>query len=153
MAIDAISKGTPVFSIEVKRIKETELTTLGELYVQGEKIGYTLELAWKDNQAEVSRILPGEYYAFFRTKSRIELIDVPGRSHIQIHSGNSRKDTKGCILPGKFVSEETVDGENGEKVKAHVVRNSKETLNKIIDRHKKDQGIIKVIVRDCFKRN
>ena len=151
LAINAIRKGAPVFSIEVKRIQENELTTLGELYVQDEKMGYTLELAWKDNQTSKSRIKPGEYYAFFRTESRIELIDVPGRSHIQIHKGNRRKDTEGCILPGKSFFMETVDGEKDERIHTHIVEHSKETLDKIIARYHKDGGIIKVIVSDHFK--
>ena len=30
----------------------------------------------------------------------IRLDDVPGRSDIEVHGGNTAKDTKGCILPG-----------------------------------------------------
>lgn len=33
-----------------------------------------------------------------------ELQDVPGRSQIQIHIGNSYKDTEGCILIGNYFS-------------------------------------------------
>lgn len=31
------------------------------------------------------------------------LIDVPGRSGIRIHRGNTVDDTKGCILPGRYI--------------------------------------------------
>lgn len=46
---------------------------------------------------------------------------------------------------------ETVDGEKNERIDTHVVKESKDTLDKIIARYHKDGGIIKVIVSDHFK--
>lgn len=38
------------------------------------------------------------------------LVDVPGRSDIEIHPGNSSKDTKGCQCPGSTRSTDFVGG-------------------------------------------
>ena len=36
--------------IKVVRKEETEQATMGEIYVDGEKIGYSLEQPWKKNR-------------------------------------------------------------------------------------------------------
>lgn len=54
--------------------------------------------------------IPDGSYTFVMCKSpkfgRVlpRLVDVPGRSGILIHSGNTVKDTLGCILVGKYAS-------------------------------------------------
>jgi len=57
-----------------------------------------------DNLPEISSIPAGRYPAFVRTDSskgwRIELRDVPNRSKVQLHIGNTAADTRGCLLPG-----------------------------------------------------
>lgn len=35
-------------------------------------------------------------------RGMIELVDVPGFSDILIHAGNTARDTRGCLLPGRF---------------------------------------------------
>ncbi|MTI60231.1 MAG: peptidoglycan-binding protein [Firmicutes bacterium] len=54
------------FEIVITRNEETEKTTVGQINVEGEDIGYTLERAWKNNQNNESRIPAGEYEAFIR---------------------------------------------------------------------------------------
>ena len=95
-------------TIRVVRKEETDQATTGQLYVDGEKIGDTLEQTWKNNKEGESCIPPGEYIAYIRDKSTsrwdynpIQLIDVHNRSYIQIHIGNYPEHTEGCILPGK----------------------------------------------------
>jgi hypothetical protein len=76
----------------------------GSLSVNGDRICYTLELGWRENKQGVSSIPAGTYGALLRYDHsdhwRMELTNVPGRSHIQIHIGNTPSDTQGCILVG-----------------------------------------------------
>ncbi|WP_018249855.1 DUF5675 family protein [Orenia marismortui] len=94
--------------IRVIRKEETGEATLGEIYVDGEKIGHTLEPPWRQNKANESCIPPGEYNAFIRKRGSsrwnydvIQLEEVFNRSAVQIHIGNYPKNTRGCILVGK----------------------------------------------------
>lgn len=64
-----------------------------------------LEEAWRDNQPRISCIPAGTYPCrwvdspkFGRT---VEIVGVPGRSHILLHAGNDEDDTLGCVLPGE----------------------------------------------------
>ncbi|SNY19466.1 hypothetical protein SAMN06265827_105127 [Orenia metallireducens] len=95
--------------IRVIRKKETADSTQGELYLDSEQIGYTLEPAWNRNK-KGSCIPPGEYLAYIRDHEHsgsrwnynpIQLINVFNRNYIQIHIGNYPEDTRGCILIGK----------------------------------------------------
>jgi hypothetical protein len=60
---------------------------------------------WLDNEAWVSCIPPG-YYVCRRVDSphfgdTFEITEVPGRSHILFHRGNTHHNTNGCILIGE----------------------------------------------------
>jgi hypothetical protein len=69
-----------------------------------------MEPPWRDNKRNISCIPPGEYDFVYMPKSYsgkyrdcYHVKDVPGRSEILIHSGNTADQTKGCILPGKKI--------------------------------------------------
>lgn len=68
----------------------------------GEKI-FTLEpFAFKNNYPCIPA---GDYTVVMRFSAKFQqlmptLLDVPGRRGILIHTGNTYKDTKGCILVG-----------------------------------------------------
>ncbi|TDX52130.1 DUF5675 family protein [Orenia marismortui] len=101
--------------IRVIRKEESEESILGEIYVDGEKVGYTLERTWKNNLPNESCIPPGEYKAFIKKKETsrwsydvIQLEDVFKRTAIQIHVGNYPDDTQGCILVGKGKGKDAV---------------------------------------------
>lgn len=99
----------PIFKIGIHRKVKDEKCTQGYLSVNGEIIGYCLELPDKDNAKNVSSIPRGVYSAFIRTDGkrgwRLELINVPNnRTNIQIHAGNRPKEIQGCILVGETVS-------------------------------------------------
>ncbi|MCG8513979.1 MAG: DUF5675 family protein [Halanaerobiales bacterium] len=104
-----------IVEIKVVRTTETTISTVGDLYLNLENIGHTLELPNKDNREFISRIPAGEYEAFIRREEEskwsydvIQLKDVPGRTNIQIHIGNIPRHTEGCILPGKTKSTDRV---------------------------------------------
>lgn len=72
----------------------------------------TLELPWRNNIADRSRIVPGTYRWFRRHAHEtrhgydvFQLRNVPGRTDVQIHIGNFPKNTDGCILIGSVVAE------------------------------------------------
>ena len=96
-------------------------STIGELFLNGERICDTLENPWQDNQRNVSCIPEGIYPVRLRlpresgTRDYIHLLvkDVKDRDWILFHRGNTAKDTSGCILVGlgtqqDFVSNSTL---------------------------------------------
>jgi hypothetical protein len=87
------------------RNKSGQMVTFGKLYLTGKYLCETLELPWKDNQRKISCIPTGEYRLLKRHSPKFghhyHLQEVPGRSLILIHTGNTAKDIEGCILVGK----------------------------------------------------
>tara|TARA_R100001594_G_scaffold31677_2_gene59082 strand:- start:12163 stop:12654 length:492 start_codon:yes stop_codon:yes gene_type:complete len=87
----------------------TDESTIGELFLNGERFCDTLELPYRDNQTSISCIPIGQYKVRLRlpresaTRYYIHLLvqDVKDRSHILFHRGNTAKDTRGCILVGQ----------------------------------------------------
>ena len=83
-------------------------STIGELFINGERICDTLENPWRDNQRNISCIPEGEYPVRLRlpresaTRDYMHLLvkDVKDRDYILFHIGNTAKDTSGCILVG-----------------------------------------------------
>lgn len=87
---------------------------LGKLYVVQEfpsfgpppekALGSTLELPWRNNLNQISRIPAGAYRAKARTDGdlgwRVELEPEHGRDFVQIHIGNFPRNSIGCILLG-----------------------------------------------------
>jgi len=86
----------------------TDVSTIGNLYLDGEWLCDTLELPYIDNQRSISCIPIGQYKVRMRypresaTRDYLHLLvkDVKDRSYILVHIGNSAKDTRGCILVG-----------------------------------------------------
>ena len=87
----------------------TDESTIGELFLNGERFCDTLELPYRDNQKSISCIPTGEYKVRLRlaresaSRDYLHLLvqEVKDRSHILFHRGNSAKNTKGCILVGQ----------------------------------------------------
>ena len=86
----------------------TEESTVGELFLNGERMCDTLELPYINNERNISCIPEGEYKVRLRlaresaTRDYLHLLvqDVPNRDWILFHRGNSAKDTSGCVLVG-----------------------------------------------------
>lgn len=101
--------------IVLQRTKFFTGHTRGILSLNGAKICETLELPWKDNEKDISCIPEGEYVVNGRDFGKYQAIyqakldhkvsmwvtKVDGRSNILIHTGNTAKDTLGCILVGE----------------------------------------------------
>lgn len=90
----------------------------------------TLELPGKKNERFVSRIPPGTYIVKKRFskkhKEHLEILNVPNRTNILIHSGNFYTDITGCILVGEKFIDINKDG-------VLDVVNSRKTLDKLIE--------------------
>lgn len=87
----------------------TSCTTEGELFINSVPFCNTLEPALGQGKNKYGKgccIAPGTYSIDFHYspkfgKYMLTLCGVRGRSGILIHTGNTPKDTSGCILVGK----------------------------------------------------
>ena len=105
-----IKPNTEVRGVNLLIIRETftEVSTIGNLYLNGEWLCDTLENPYLNNQRSVSCIPEGQYKVRLRTakesatRDYLHLLvqDVPNRDYILFHIGNSAKDTSGCVLVG-----------------------------------------------------
>lgn len=98
----------------LQRAWSTQKATMGMIrVVEDEHMPiFTLENPLRPTEVD-SRIPPGNYdcvpYSSEKHSKAWLVKDVPGRTHILIHSGNCEKDTLGCILVGLLA--ETKQGE------------------------------------------
>ena len=81
--------------------------TIGKLYIEDKYVCYTLEDKVRDGPKVLGEtaIPKGTYkvivdYSEHFGKNMLHVLDVPGFTGIRIHSGNTDKDTEGCILVG-----------------------------------------------------
>lgn len=117
----------------IKREPSSEKQTLGEFSLyDGDKLLFkckTLELPWKDNRQQISCIPTGDYKVVMRTspkyKKHYQVLNVPGRSYILIHTGNYYTQILGCILVGDAHIDINKDN-------CKDVTNSRVTLDKIL---------------------
>ena len=94
----------------------TEESTIGELFINGERICDTLERPYFNNQRNISCIPEGVYPVRLRlpresaTRDYLHLLvqEVPNRDWILFHRGNTAKDTSGCILVGLGTEQDVV---------------------------------------------
>jgi len=102
-----ISKNSNI-NLLILRDTFSDESTIGELFLNGERFCDTLELPYRDNQRSISCIPVGEYKVRLRypresaTRDYLHLLveDVKDRSYILFHRGNTAKDSRGCILVG-----------------------------------------------------
>jgi hypothetical protein len=78
----------------------------------GAHVCFTCELPWRDNAPETSCIPAGIYPCVPHNSpahpGTWELQNVPNRSEILIHNGNTERDSLGCIVVGNEFG--TIDG-------------------------------------------
>jgi len=124
----------------------TKDTTLGKLYFNGEFLCHTLENAYKANNRNTSSIPCGLYDVRVRTAAEsgnfkyVHLLveEVPKRSYILFHIGNTHKDTHGCILTGL--------GRNGDEMITQSLKAHTLLMNVILNNNLQDE--ITLIVKN-----
>ena len=99
--------------------------TLGVFVVTGERgpelVCRTLELPDKQNASNISRIPEGEYKCKYTQSASLkdknglplktyEILNVPKRGGVRIHSGNFASQIRGCILLGAAHKDINDDG-------------------------------------------
>ena len=87
------------------RVEESKTGSFGAWLINGEAFCVTLEPPDLDNREYISNIPPGRYLCVRYHSSKydtFQITEVPGRSLIIIHSGNTVDDTHGCILLGQY---------------------------------------------------
>ncbi len=96
-------------TIEIQRFRYNDDSILSAIMVKSNKTskffkGFALENAHAGIFHDKSPTPPGVYPARIRADGklgwRIELQNVPGHAHIEIHHGNFPQNSEGCFLPG-----------------------------------------------------
>lgn len=98
--------------IYLDRFKSDENGTFGMLTDGSDNLCFTCELPWKANQVQISCIPPGVYtcqpYSSADHPDVWQVCDVPNRTAILIHTGNTENDSRGCVIVGDSMG--TIDG-------------------------------------------
>lgn len=96
--------------ITLKRNMFNDNNTIGELYgINNEFLCYTLEDKIREVKIPKITAIPYGIYKLDFTysnrfkKKMIQILDVPNFEGVRIHTGNTEKDTEGCILVGQKV--------------------------------------------------
>jgi hypothetical protein len=99
--------------LAVSRKLKQGLDTIGNFLASGNKMSNCLELPVPSdgNYTHGFCIAPGRYQVQIVFSPALQcavpqLVNVPGRSYIEIHWGNAAKDTHGCILTGDYTGGE-----------------------------------------------
>ena len=106
--------------VALTRILDNGVQTEGKITF-GDKSWCTLELPFKNNESNVSCVPAGNYPCKWTRSGRLsvlhgsdfytyEILNVPERSGIRIHSANSFFQLKGCISLGESWADINADG-------------------------------------------
>lgn len=101
--------------LTLKREVVTDDYTEGKMYVDGEYYCDTIEDRWRDLSEEkkqfgVTAIPAGVYRIVMTMSARYNrimplLLDVPHFRGVRIHAGNTARDSDGCILTGRKLTD------------------------------------------------
>lgn len=92
--------------LTLQRSPSSELSTIGKLFIDAEYFCDTLELPVAETPLPERNAIPaGTYeltlqYSYHFQRYNLRLIGVPGFQGIELHTGNSPRDTEGCVLIG-----------------------------------------------------
>lgn len=93
-------------NLKLTRHTFSELSTIGDLEIDGVLECYTLEDTVRDVKIPKETAIPyGSYKVTLNMSNRFKkvmplLLNVPNFEGVRIHAGNSNHDTEGCILVG-----------------------------------------------------
>ena len=112
----SITSDLSAINLLVIRDTFTSVSTIGELFVNGERFCDTLELPYKNNERNISCIPEGHYKVRLRypresaTRDYLHLLiqDVPNRDFVLVHIGNTAQDIRGCVLVGLGSQQDSV---------------------------------------------
>lgn len=117
--------------LTLRRILSQNNATLGILSGLPKPL-YVLEDAWRNNQPNVSCIPAGIYRVSphgwdtgspVKYKQTWRLLNVPQRTGILIHAGNTHKDTEGCLLVGMGIQiSQTASSVNDSRIAIDYLR-------------------------------
>lgn len=97
-----------MITLDLIRVGSSKRGTFGVIRHGQVPFVLTLERPWEDNKQDVSCIPAGRYRCRRIRSPRFgttyEICDVPGRTHVLFHAGNTLEDTQGCILVGEEFS-------------------------------------------------
>jgi hypothetical protein len=108
--------------LKLVRGKATAISVEGRLYIDDVFECFTVEDRPRDKKIYgVTGIPAGTYNVIVSVSNRFkkrlpEVLDVPGFKGIRIHSGNSSKDTEGCIIVGSVNDRMDDDWVGGSKI-------------------------------------
>ena len=95
-------------TLDLIRVGSSNRGTFGVLRHGQVPFVLTLERPWQDNERNVSCIPAGRYRCRKIRSPKFgntyEICEVPGRTNVLFHSGNTIEDTQGCILVGEEFS-------------------------------------------------
>jgi hypothetical protein len=87
--------------LSIERFAYTPMGVFGRCYIAGQEL-FTVERPWLNNARSISCIPEGVYTCVPRFYNKggyesIEITNVPNRSNVLIHKGNTMHDLAGCI--------------------------------------------------------
>lgn len=92
--------------VVVDRVESNSHGTFGVFKINDQPFCVTLEETWLGNKRRESCIPEGTYEAVAYSGTKYKNVwlikDVPNRSAILIHWGNTERHTAGCLLVGKY---------------------------------------------------
>lgn len=124
-------------NVAIRRVSDNAVQTLGVLtYLNSDNslfVCKTLELPWKGNTSKISCIPTGIYeckYTFSPSfkKFTYEVLSVPNRAGIRIHSANSYTQLLGCIALGSALKDINLDGQQDVIHSGNTILKFEETM-------------------------
>ena len=126
--------------LTLKRVDKNDECIFGALFLEEKELCKTLELPCRDNEKGISCIPAGEYKLSPYPSSRFGEVyivnDVPNRTGILIHTGNTASDIEGCILVG-----DSYGKLNGKKA----VLNSRQAFNLLKETLGEEEYLLNVV--------